>query len=631
MVKLVPPNKEDLEIKNKNVSLAEIKFYETTNSLSKGWTVWYSVNWDKETSLKSGEADYVLFHPNYGYVIIEVKGGDILVEDGKFFTINQKTGQKHALGRTPFQQAEETMFYFRDFYVEKAKNEPNPENYLKDNKYFPLSYAHGVFFPDSYFKSNYETIQYPFRRVFDKDDYEYHLEWMNDIENSDNSSISPLEVFLLDLLNEYKKVRKKIPGTPVLFERMMGSNIKRYINLRYDLKYRERELERVNRVQDYLLNALKYKRRCLFRGSAGSGKTFIAMKKALMTYREGKRVLLLCFNSELREFIRFYIGKQLKVPYKAIQERLSVQSINYLLIQIINELISDSSQQKKLKDFVYGFNYAPLMQALNPFLEKIPQKFKNDALLVDEAQDIEKFVWNLFPHLLYYPEDAIYYVFYDEAQSIFIKDFSPEYFGLDTSEDLIDLTQNLRNTKEIAKFLEERATHDNFVVKYEKYSGIAGLNVSKHQYKDAPTALMKAITHIKKKYFNQEIGSEHLIIIAYNRLETIVPQLIKEENYEYLVFKNKNLVSGEKLYLVEPSSIDFIPEVKKELNSEMVVIYKTISSFKGLERNVVYLIIPSLHLFKKKYPSRYKKFIRQVYVGVSRAKFKLYFLEYKEI
>ncbi|TFF97346.1 MAG: hypothetical protein EU547_04520 [Promethearchaeota archaeon] len=53
------------------------------------------------------------------------------------------------------------------------------------------------------------------------------------------------------------------------------------------------------------------------------------------------------------------------------------------------------------------------------------------------------------------------------------------------------------------------------------------------------------------------------------------------------------------------------------------------SAFKGLERDIIFLIVPDLQEFKEKHPERYEKFRRQLYVGASRAKFKLFVASYK--
>ena len=56
--------------------------------------------------------------------------------------------------------------------------------------------------------------------------------------------------------------------------------------------------------------------------------------------------------------------------------------------------------------------------------------------------------------------------------------------------------------------------------------------------------------------------------------------------------------------------------------------FKTISAFKGLECDILFLVIPNMEDFKANHPQKYENYLMQIYVGASRAKFKLYFLEY---
>ncbi|MHA1824640.1 MAG: NERD domain-containing protein, partial [Promethearchaeota archaeon] len=98
------------------------------------------MRWDNDTKMRSGEADYLLFNPNLGFVVIEVKGGIISVENGKFFTTNTRTGQEFPI-KDPFHQADQSMFHIIAFYVEKAKLEKNPRELIKNNNCFPLNFS----------------------------------------------------------------------------------------------------------------------------------------------------------------------------------------------------------------------------------------------------------------------------------------------------------------------------------------------------------------------------------------------------------------------------------------------------------------------------------------------------------
>src|SRR3989344_5873316 len=76
-------------------SRAEELFYNLClENLSSDWMVFYSCtlsNVELGEGLKDNEIDFALYHPRFGLVVIEVKGGRIRYEkeNNKFFSINR--------------------------------------------------------------------------------------------------------------------------------------------------------------------------------------------------------------------------------------------------------------------------------------------------------------------------------------------------------------------------------------------------------------------------------------------------------------------------------------------------------------------------------------------------------------
>jgi hypothetical protein len=200
---------------------------------------------------------------------------------------------------------------------------------------------------------------------------------------------------------------------------------------------------------------------------------------------------------------------------------------------------------------------------------------------------------------------------------------------MDKDRDLIVLSQNLRNSIEIAKFLEKRAEYGNFRVSYERYSGVDGFKISVATYSNASECLRKSVNIIKKKYFDKEIGPERVIILAYNKLKNIAPKVNNLDFGEFVPLVGSKGIVKKKIFLVEPNNIADLPKIKEKLDSEWIILFKTITAFKGLERDVIFLIVPKLTQFKERYEYKFENFIKQIYVGASRAKFKLYFFEYE--
>src|SRR6266480_4079087 len=83
---------------------SERQVYEALCALSGDWTVLYSVGWQSKRYGRQGdgEADFLLLHSK-GFLVIEVKGGEIRLKQGKWFSQSAK-GDIYEIS-DPFQQA----------------------------------------------------------------------------------------------------------------------------------------------------------------------------------------------------------------------------------------------------------------------------------------------------------------------------------------------------------------------------------------------------------------------------------------------------------------------------------------------------------------------------------------------
>jgi hypothetical protein len=622
MVNIFPKTLQDLRKRRPQTPQSEITAYKAFKNLPDQWYVWHSLRWHKNTEAQSGEADYLIFHEEYGFLVAEVKGGIISTRDNMFFTENTETGETFKLDKDPLEQAENFMWHLLNFFREAAKKEKKTQKVMvysdKHNKYhFPLNYSSFVFFTDSYFKKNIQTIQYRYNQIFDKQNLEDQKEWINDGKNGK----SPLESFMIDLLNIHMNTRVLKSGVKEFFLELIGHNISPYINLKEYYQIRNKELEEINQIQDFLLDALAEKKQCIFKGSAGSGKTFIAMKKAIKNYREQKKTLFLCFNRELRENVKSYISKKLDTPLWELELDIDIYSINLFLLKLIAKMFNNKLNLcKRLKNEVKHFNYQNIAEKIKKNAGKIPKQYLYESIIIDEAQDIDYHLWDVFVHFLRDREKSTYYVFFDSSQSIFVENFNPRQFKLEQDSDLIVLNRNLRNSYEITRWIEERTE----LGEYKQYSGINGFKVSLVQAKSASKALNTVLNIVYKKKLLKQLDQKNIIVLSYYKLSTLYENHGESNLGEYVeIDMNKRTI------LIEPHNLSDISEIEKKWRTDQIIPFKTISAFKGLERDIVFLVIPDPEDFKGKHPERYENFQKQIYVGASRAKFKLYVVSYK--
>ena len=89
-------------------SHAEETVYSKCLGLSSDWQVYYSVTLssiEENRGLVDNETDFLLYHPDYGVIVLEVKGGRIGFnkEKDSFYTVN-RYGKSFFI-KNPFQQA----------------------------------------------------------------------------------------------------------------------------------------------------------------------------------------------------------------------------------------------------------------------------------------------------------------------------------------------------------------------------------------------------------------------------------------------------------------------------------------------------------------------------------------------
>jgi len=618
MVNIYPRRMEDLQGSKEKVPESEKEFYRIVNVLNDDWVIWHSVRWFKIRA--EGESDFVIFNKNYGFLVIEAKGGEISrTNDRKWKQSNHEAGVEHTI-KDPFRQSSDAMYEIRDLYIKKARRQKNKRQLFRSRNewYFPLIYGYGVFFPNCYFKQNQECIDYVEEQIFDLNDLKAQENW----EEEGFKGISPLERYFNNLFNIFKERTKwKIPPDKLFEERknaierffieeVVSVNISGYIDWKRFYQKRNKELDKINEVQDFLLKALSKKKRCIFIGSAGTGKTYIAMKKAIMNHNEDLKTLFLCYNYELCNFVETYLNQFIQHKNK-----ITVYSLGQFIGKIIKNLNISIPKERKLKEHFNNKDYCFIKEEILKNKD-VFDKFKYDAILIDETQDIDSNLWELFNLSLKDIQNSILYIFYDEQQAInpLIPKEIYTTFGMSEDHDAIILNHNLRNTNKIAKWL---STYSN-LGNYSKFSGISGEEPITKKFSNLFEALEFSIGEISK-YYEQGINLDRIAILSNRRLQSLDDSgVVKKRALMGIECDccNIHLSKGNLYRVIHPKTISEF----NSINFERKILFKPISEFKGLERDIIFLILPKE--FKE---NRFKNLGQ--YLGASRAKFKLYYLE----
>lgn len=198
---------------------------------------------------------------------------------------------------------------------------------------------------------------------------------------------------------------------------------------KFDVDLKHAVFHRMLDEQSGILNFLTEQKSAVINGAAGTGKTMIAVEKAVRHAADGERVLFLCYNSELKKFLVLHYENPL----------IDFMTLDGYVCRLCGVSVSDYGRaEKKLKDFA-AFD-----------------SFPYDHVIVDEGQDFGRdAVENA--KLLHLLHDAVLadpnsksscYVFYDRFQVV-QSDRIPGFIR--NAECRLTLHKNCRNTENVCR------------------------------------------------------------------------------------------------------------------------------------------------------------------------------------
>lgn len=542
MAKMFPTDLREF-IPNKS---EKIFFEEIKKQLPDKFYVFYSVRWFKLNNglREDSECDFLVIDPNFGFLTIEVKGGQGIKKEGRKWMLkmgNQEDEEYSILKKSPFFQAEQSMRFFKEYFEDEYKDR------------FPGIFGFACAFP------NFNTLknlgpEAPSELIIDFKDMKNLQERINEIFHYWKGKRRGFVFFS----PEAKKKLVSIVNKRIALSAVAGALIEE----------QKRKLEIENIKQENYLDFISNYKQAYIVGGAGTGKTWMAIKKAKNLAKEGKKVLIICYNSQLMKFIRKMISGYDKIYCFSFWGLASKE----LPKQIFKELSKNNE--------------------LEGVFEKMDEMKleKYDAVIIDEGQDFND-EWALTTRLFLKDESSsILYVFYDLNQNIFQRDFK-DAFGIDNPP--FALVENIRNSAAIHNW----TVSATGIGKGIRASSIYGVEPEVHSFSQARKG-RKELAIILNKLVKKEGVSNTSIIILSNRLIENSFLRGRTEIGEFnLVFEEKELKENE-------------------------VYYRTVQGFKGLEADVVVYI----HHGPGSFHTENKE---QLYVAYTRARFYLFVLEYQ--
>ena len=352
------------------------------------------------------EIDFLLVSPQYGLISIEVKGGAVDVKDGKWYRTESRGGEFH-FDPSPPRQAQNAAFQLRDAL---KGNHPSFRN---------LKVAHGVALPDVDAISGVLPLDVTREMLFLSGD-------MTQIEEKVIACIEAREAKHLlpdPLLRNFFQI--VLPSSRMVFQPDAQRTIYREI------------LNHISLEQVRAMASLDENNRVVVQGSAGTGKTRLAILWARLAMKRGEKTLLTCYNDPLADFLNATSG-DLQLPVIKPFLRL-IQKLDGIV-----ELVEPT--EPKEKDTFWN---ETLPSHVLANIEKIQPMF--NTIVVDEAQDFAQ-SWIAILEALLLPNGKLLCVA-DMAQDLYQRGYQPP-LG-DPLWTKGRLAVNCRNTRQIALLLKK--------------------------------------------------------------------------------------------------------------------------------------------------------------------------------
>ena len=320
---------------------------------------------------------------------------------------------------------------------------------------------------------------------------------------------------------------------------------------------REKEVVELTEQQFAILDLCIAMPKFSILGSAGCGKTYIAIEQTRRRALAGDRVLFLCYNYGLSEYIRR------RFEGFAQLEQLTIGTLHSLGNKLGMQGERGSGD---------GYWDSVLPDQLVKHLKNMPEELKYDTVVIDEAQDFHADWWSVVIGALKDQDKGRIYAFGDIRQGIF-----RQATDIPLQQAKLHLDKNLRNALPIAQLA---------ALCVEEPLDLIGLDGPPVEWVDAtPEEAEKAADEEVKKLISQEWNPSDICVLTTG------------SRHEVQKTQGDGAMSR--------------PYWKRYFEEESVY-HCTIAGFKGLERRAVVIAMNDW-----KEPGRKKDIL---YTGVTRAR-----------
>lgn len=459
MAKMIPQTPMPDEF---NGSYGEEKVYEALKTLPNEYIVFHSVHWQKRKTrgdIAWGEADFTIFHPKRGIIVVEVKSGGIRHDNNGWHQKNTLTHIENRM-KDPLAQAERSKFTFVDlltehetkfhtYWVESAVWFPSVENVKKIGN-MPPSYVPEIVLTEK----NLHTVKDSIEKIFDYYGMDEKCIFNVDDEKNVINILSPS-------FNVTASMSSQINEMEYMFNRM-------------------------TQEQSYLLDYLEEQNVAVIQGGAGTGKTMLALEKAKRLSEDGK-VLFLCFNKFLLESLR-----------TKNRDCKNIDFYNLPGLVCARKGIADAGSNEKISKYLNSVD---------------PVQWGYKHIIIDEGQDFFEEHLEILSTIAELMQGC-FYVFYDKNQLV------QQRQSLDWVKNVecrLILTANCRNTRNIAVTSNKSLGIEKVKMRLEVYGTKPELFINQ-----SSEQLYDNIAKLIRKYTDCGIQKRDMVILTVKTEDTSI-------------------------------------------------------------------------------------------------------------
>ena len=514
--------------------------YKSFRGLPSDWTVIHTTGWQNKTGefQADGEIDFILINVSKGVLFCEVKGGLITIKDGVWYQADKygkKAGKERKLVKTPFEQAVRSKHAISNFLKENLPKSAQGSEPIISHL------GHFIALPGVEVGDDNLGPEGPRVLCLDSEDLQIVTEKVLAITehyelNPPGESLTSKIIKLLVPTRYFKSSRTRFRGQ--------------------DIEVIKEAIHALTQNQFETLESLKENKQALITGTAGTGKTVLAVEKARQLAEIGFSTLFVCYNKPL----------SMEIEEKLMPHGVTVKTFHQLCFDVIEDAKHADEIETLTRDEEFWQETLPMFFALAA--DEIGRKYS--AIVVDEGQDFMELWLNALQGILDKEEGGHFYIFSDEDQNIFDRtnNLANSYFAK------FSLRQNIRNTEQIASKVRNIFGHEKSL-----QEGVSGAEPIFYECTNDDEISQKLIKKINDLLDDSSLSDDQIIVLC-------------DETQRRERFK-KDLNSNNKLRgkSIQTSSI---------------------KRFKGLEEDIGFLILPSTHP-----PEDYLR--KHAYVGMSRA------------